>query len=59
MVSWTGYLIGETLSMGHLCKFILWCLLIAFCVSTVGCNTVEGLGRDLELAGEALQDAVD
>jgi predicted small secreted protein len=45
--------------MGHLCKLILWCLLAAFCVSAVGCNTVEGMGRDMERAGEAIQDAVD
>jgi predicted small secreted protein len=38
-------------------KLILWCLLAAFCVSAVGCNTVEGLGRDIEEAGMAIQDA--
>lgn len=25
----------------------------------VGCNTVEGAGKDLESAGEAIQDAAD
>ncbi len=45
--------------MGRLCRLILWCLLAAFCVSVVGCNTAEGLGRDLEKAGEAIQNAVD
>ena len=45
--------------MGRLYRLILWCLLVAFCVSAVGCNTVEGMGQDIERAGEAIQDAVD
>ncbi|HYD01553.1 MAG TPA: entericidin A/B family lipoprotein [Phycisphaerales bacterium] len=27
-------------------------------VALAGCNTVEGIGRDLEAGGEKLQDAV-
>jgi len=38
-------------------KLILWCLLAAFCASVVGCNTMEGLGRDIEEFGMAIQDA--
>jgi len=28
-------------------------------LAVVGCNTVEGAGKDLESAGEAIQDAAD
>ncbi len=28
-------------------------------ISLTGCNTVEGAGRDIENAGEAVQDAAD
>ena len=45
--------------MRHLPKIILLCLLIALCVAAFGCNTVEGMGRDIERAGEAIQDAFD
>jgi predicted small secreted protein len=34
-------------------------LLIVLSVSVLGCNTVQGIGRDIERAGEALQDAFD
>ncbi len=43
--------------MRRLYRLVFWCLLAAFCVSTTGCNTVEGLGRDIERAGQAIQDA--
>lgn len=43
--------------MRYVRKLVLWCMLAAFCVSAVGCNTVEGLGRDIEEAGMAIQDA--
>jgi predicted small secreted protein len=36
---------------------ILWCLLIVLGLSAVGCNTVRGMGKDIERAGEAIQDA--
>lgn len=45
------------LSMRRVYELILWGLLAAFCVSTVGCNTIEGLGRDIEEAGMAIQEA--
>lgn len=38
-------------------ELILWFLLAAFCVSTIGCNTMEGIGRDIEEAGIAIQEA--
>ncbi|MBP7052744.1 MAG: entericidin A/B family lipoprotein [Phycisphaerae bacterium] len=36
---------------------LLWCLLAAAAVAAVGCNTIEGMGEDIELAGQAIQDA--
>jgi predicted small secreted protein len=32
-------------------------LLIAFVLTASACNTVEGIGRDTERAGEEIQDA--
>jgi len=34
-------------------------LAAAFVVSLIGCNTVEGVGKDVEAAGEGLQDAAE
>ncbi len=31
--------------------------LFAFGIAVSGCNTIEGLGKDVESGGEALQDA--
>ena len=45
--------------MKHVRELILWCLLVLFCVSAAGCNTLKGAGKDIEKAGEAIQDAVD
>lgn len=36
---------------------LLWCLLIAAGLHAAGCNTIRGAGRDIEEAGEAIQDA--
>ncbi|MEM8739061.1 MAG: entericidin A/B family lipoprotein [Planctomycetota bacterium] len=32
--------------------------LLVFMVSLSACNTAEGVGKDIEAAGEGLQDAV-
>ena len=45
--------------MRHRHKIILVCLLIALSVAAFSCNTVEGMGRDIERTGEAIQDAFD
>ncbi len=45
--------------MSHLRKLIFWCLLIVLSASALGCNTMRGMGADLERAGEAIQDAFD
>jgi predicted small secreted protein len=39
----------------------VWFSLIAASALTLlsGCNTVEGVGRDLERAGDAIQDEAD
>jgi predicted small secreted protein len=44
--------------MRHVRKLVVWCLLVALGVAVVGCNTIRGAGRDIEKAGEAIQDAV-
>jgi predicted small secreted protein len=38
-----------------------WVLLAAFTALTLltGCNTVRGIGQDVENAGDAVKDAVD
>ncbi len=35
------------------------CLVLTAMFSFVGCNTVEGAGKDVENAGEAVQDVAD
>ncbi len=34
-------------------------LALAIIISTLGCHTIEGAGRDIERGGEAIQDAAD
>ncbi|HEX9229383.1 MAG TPA: entericidin A/B family lipoprotein [Arthrobacter sp.] len=36
-------------------RFFAGCLLIAALLGLTGCNTVQGMGRDIEAAGEAIQ----
>ncbi len=38
---------------------LLGCLLAMAVVTAVGCHTMEGVGEDLEQAGQAIQDAFD
>jgi len=33
--------------------------MLAVIVALAGCNTVEGLGRDIERGGEAIEDAAE
>ena len=43
-------------------KAALWVLLGSTMLSTLalsGCNTVEGVGRDVEAAGDAIEDTAD
>jgi predicted small secreted protein len=40
-------------------KRIAILLLMAWAVSLTGCNTMKGLGKDMEKAGEAIQKKAD
>ena len=40
-------------------KFLLVAILTSFLGSMVACNTMKGVGRDTERAGEKIQDASD
>lgn len=38
----------------------LWVLLVGFLgLAAAGCNTVEGVGEDIEAAGDAIEDSAD
>lgn len=40
-------------------KFVLALFVVFFVVSAIqGCNTVKGVGKDIEKAGEAIQKTV-
>jgi len=38
-------------------RFIIALLLTITCLTLGACNTVEGAGRDIESAGESIQDS--
>ncbi|MCI4646406.1 MAG: entericidin A/B family lipoprotein [Hyphomonadaceae bacterium] len=40
-------------------KFIAWCGVSLALVTLAACNTVAGIGADLEAAGEAIEDAAE
>lgn len=40
-------------------KLMMLLLLGMFAVTLTACNTVEGVGEDIEAGGEAIQDAAD
>ncbi|MBI4687997.1 MAG: entericidin A/B family lipoprotein [Nitrospirae bacterium] len=40
-------------------KKIILTMLIAVCIATTACNTMRGVGKDIESAGEAIQKATD
>jgi predicted small secreted protein len=39
-------------------KVVVLAAIVAGVVSMVGCNTVKGIGQDIEKGGEAIQKAV-
>ncbi len=43
--------------MNNLSRFLVLALLAGFLLS--GCNTVRGIGQDVEKGGEAIQKAVN
>ncbi|MGB9711874.1 MAG: entericidin A/B family lipoprotein [Dissulfurimicrobium sp.] len=36
-------------------KIIFVLFLASFCLTAAGCNTIHGLGKDIEKGGEAIQ----
>lgn len=40
-------------------KMTLLCLLAVFACGLSACNTIKGAGRDIERAGEEIQDVAD
>ena len=38
-------------------RWAAWGLLLAMLAPTLGCETIKGLGRDIQHAGEAIEDA--
>ena len=40
-------------------KRIAFCLLMNWAVALTGCETMKGLGKDMEKAGEAIQKKAD
>lgn len=45
--------------MKHPSKVLLVALIASVVVALSGCNTMRGLGKDIEAAGEAIQGAGD
>ena len=37
-------------------KIMLSCLTVAFMLNLAACNTVKGLGQDIQKAGEKIED---
>jgi predicted small secreted protein len=51
---------GGTCEMSHkLAKILLALGLASLALGTAACNTVKGLGRDIESAGQAGDDAIN
>jgi len=42
-----------------LSKFAVLIVLVGFAVGLAGCNTVEGAGKDVKAAGDAVEKAAD
>lgn len=52
---------SRTLAMQRPAMPLVWALtaLLLMAAALGGCNTVEGIGQDVENAGDAVKDAVD
>jgi predicted small secreted protein len=37
-------------------KTLISTLILGFCLSLAGCNTVKGVGQDIQKAGEKIED---
>ena len=44
------------MSLSRLRHSLLLALVLAACLGSTACNTIEGAGRDLERAGEEIQE---
>jgi predicted small secreted protein len=40
-------------------RIFAWMVLILSCLTSLGCNTLEGMGQDIERGGEEIQEAAD
>ena len=40
-------------------RILLWAVLVVFLVSLFGCNTVQGVGRDITAVGEFGQKVIE
>jgi len=40
-------------------QLLLWLAAVLTCLIALSCNTIEGMGRDIERAGEEIQEAAD
>ena len=47
------------MSKSWIVRLLMGLCLSVFAFSAVGCETTEGAGRDLENAGDAIEDAAD
>jgi predicted small secreted protein len=50
--------LSEPLLKEHLMKSLTIFVLVASLLTLTGCNTVKGVGQDLQKAGSAIEDAV-
>jgi entericidin B len=51
--------LGERRSGNMAEKIVALLLLIGFAVGIAGCNTVEGMGKDVKAGGQAIEKAAD
>lgn len=45
--------------MKHFKKMIVIFMIISLGFMTIGCNTMKGMGKDVETAGEKIQEQAD
>jgi predicted small secreted protein len=45
------------LSEGLIMKTLISTLILGFCLAIAGCNTFQGVGQDIQKAGEKIEDA--
>ncbi len=51
--------IRHTLRSSAFCELAVAVAIIVLSLFLTGCNTVEGVGKDIQGAGEAIEDAAD